>query len=268
MKKSKFFVCCYILILGVFIISGAALTVRLVQLRSGNDFYVQVQMEETSYLRMPDKSAVTPDIVIAAPDLPEEREDKSALNLQKKDVRSLKLARFVKKYTGTVFWLQLPGTALDYPVMRGTDNQYYLNHLPDGSKNALGSLFLDCRTNEDSVHLIIYGHNGSGGKMFGMLKQYESRDFFLEHPVLTVVTADAVYECPIFSVRRAAADSGAYQLEFADGNGLGDYIYQAAAQSLYPIDLDVDMEDAKRVLTLSTCTGWRAQRLIVQALWM
>lgn len=268
MKKSKYFLLFYILILGIFIISGVALTVRLVQLRRGNDFYAQTQIEDTPYQRMPGKSAVTPDIVIKAPGLPEERESGSAPNLQKKDERTLRLARFAKKYTDTVFWLQLSGTPLDYPVMRGTDNQYYLNHLPDGSKNALGSLFLDSRTNEDGVHLIIYGHNGSGGKMFGMLKQYESYDFFLEHPMLTVVTKDAVYFCPIFSVRRIAADSDAYQLEFADDGGLGDYIHRAAAESLYSIDPDVDLEDVKKVLTLSTCTGWRTQRLIVQALWM
>lgn len=268
MKKGKLFLFLYLLVLGIFIISGTAFAVRLVQLRRGNDFYAQTQIEDTPYQRMPGKSAVTPDIVITAPDLSEEPEGESTPDLQKKDERSLRLTQFAKKYPDAVLWLQLEGTALDYPVMRGTDNQYYLNRLPDGSKNTLGSLFLDYRTNEDSKHLIIYGHNGSGGKMFGMLKQYESYDFFLEHPMLTVVTKDAVYFCPIFSVRRIAADSDAYQLEFANDDGLGDYIYQAAKQSLYPIDPDVDMENAKRVLTLSTCTGWRAQRLIVQALWM
>lgn len=211
MKKGKLFLFLYLLVLGIFIISGTAFAVRLAQLRRGNDFYAQMQTEETSHLREPEQSAVTPDIVITAPDLSEE---------------------------------------------------------PDGSKNTLGSLFLDYRTNEDSKHLIIYGHNGSGGKMFGILKQYESYDFFLEHPMLTVVTKDAVYFCPIFSVRRIAADSDAYQLEFADDGGLGDYIHRAAAESLYSIDPDVDLEDVKKVLTLSTCTGWRTQRLIVQALWM
>ena len=43
--------------------------------------------------------------------------------------------------------------------MLGTDHQFSLNHLPNGNKNALGSLFLDFRSHEDSVHLIIYGHN-------------------------------------------------------------------------------------------------------------
>ena len=92
------------------------------------------------------------------------------------------LLQFADDYPGTVMWLQITNTSVDYPVMLGADNQFYLNHLPDGSKNALGSLFLDYRTNEDSNHLIIYGHNGSGGKMFGLLKRYESQDYWGEHP--------------------------------------------------------------------------------------
>ena len=119
------------------------------------------------------------------------------------------------------------------------------------------------RSNEDSVHLIVYGHNGSGGKMFGLLKQYESQDYFLEHKTLTVATSDAVYVCPIFSVRRVEAGGNAYRLEFEDNNSLTDYINQAAAESLYQID--VELEDVTRVLTLSTCTGWLNQRFIVQA---
>ena len=176
---------------------------------------------------------------------------------------SLRLSDFIDEYSDAAIWLQIPDTPLDYPVMLGTDNQFYLNHLPNGNKNALGSLFLDYRTNEDSVHLIVYGHNGSGGKMFGLLTQYESQDYFLEHKTLTVATSDAVYVCPIFSVRRVEAGGNAYRLEFEDNNSLTDYINQATAESLYQID--VELEDAARVLTLSTCTGWRNQRFIVQA---
>ena len=102
--------------------------------------------------------------------------------------------------------------------------------------------------------------------MFGLLKQYESQDYFLGHKTLTVATSDAVYICPIFSVRRVEADGNAYQLEFENDSSLTDYINQAAEESLYPID--VELEDAVRVLTLSTCTGWHNQRLIVQAVMM
>lgn len=258
MRKSKRFRYFYALVLMVFIGSGTALGIRSAELQRGNAYYEQLEEAEEP----PASAALSlPMISAARPAVPEERERETAAPEARE--RSRRLSQLSGEYPDAVMWLQLPDTPLDYPVMLGTDNQFYLDHLPNGSKNALGSLFLDCRTNGDSVHLIIYGHNGSGGRMLGLLKQYESQDYFLEHKTLTVATSDAIYVCPIFSVRRVEADGDAYQLEFEDDSSLTDYIRQAAAESLYQID--VELEDAARVLTLSTCTGRRDQRFIVQA---
>ena len=230
------------------------------ELQRGNAFYEQIEEREKP---LPTISADPPLTVISPvqPAVPKDQESEPVS--PKPHELSLRLSHFAEEYSDTAIWLQIPDTPLDYPVMLGADNQFYLNHLPNGNKNALGSLFLDYRTNEDSVHLIVYGHNGSGGKMFGLLKQYESQDYFLEHKTLTVATSDAVYTCPIFSVRQVEAGGNAYRLEFEDNNSLTDYINHAAAESLYQID--VKLEDVTRVLTLSTCTGWRNQRFIVQA---
>lgn len=263
MKKSKIFRCFYILILIIFIIFGTTLVIRLAELQRGNEFYEQI--EETDKLLSTASVTHSPPMTSPVqPAVPKDQESESVS--PKPHELSLRLSHFVDEYSDAAIWLQIPDTPLDYPVMLGADNQFYLNHLPNGNKNALGSLFLDYRTNEDSIHLIVYGHNGSGGKMFGLLKQYESQDYFLEHKTLTVATSDAVYTCPIFSVRRVEAGGNAYQLEFEDNNSLTDYINQAATESLYQID--VEFEGTARVLTLSTCTGWRNQRFIVQAIIM
>lgn len=256
MKKSRKFWYFYILILAVFTIFGTALVIRLAELRRGNAFYEQIEEKSMAFvdLSLPATSAVRPAV-------PEDQEYE-AVTPESHEL-SLRLSQFAGEYPDVAIWLQLPDTLLDYPVMLGANNQFYLNHLPNGNKNARGSLFLDYRTNEDSVHLIVYGHNSSDGKMFGLLKRYESQDYFLQHKTLTVATSDEVYVCPIFSVRRVAAKSDAYRLEFEDNNSLMDYIDQAAAESLYPIDVDIG--DAARVMTLSTCTGRRNQRFIVQA---
>lgn len=261
MKKSKTFRYFYILILTIFISFGTALVIRLAELQRGNEFYEQIAEMENPL----SEASVTHSPPMLSPTLPAVSKDQEYEPVSPNPHElSLQLIQFVEKYPDAAIWLQLPDTSLDYPVMLGTDNQFYLNHLPNRNKNALGSLFLDFRTNENSVHLIVYGHNGSGGKMFGLLKQYESQDYFLEHKTLTVATSDAVYVCPIFSVRWVEAGGNAYRLEFEDNDSLTDYINQAAAESLYQID--IDLGGTTRVLTLSTCTGRKNQRLIVQAL--
>lgn len=243
--------------LAVFIVFATALAIRCAQLWRGTEFYGR--LGETEVFTSSDFSDLTS--AAASSFGPEEQALDSAL--PQIHEQSLRLAQFAEQYPETVMWLQLPDTSLDYPVMLGTDNQYYLDHLPDGSQNVLGSLFLDYRTREDSVHLIVYGHNGSRGQMFGLLKQYQSPDYFSAHKTLTLATPDRVYECPIFSVRRVKADGGAYRLEFESG-GLTDYISQAAEQSLYQTGTDLD--GGAGVLTLSTCTGRRNERFVVQAI--
>lgn len=244
MKGKKMFRFLYAMALCVFMSSGTALAFQLMELQRGDAFYEQVRGVEAnrSVVQKEEQEELDPDLL-------------KLCN---------RFTQFAAEYPEAVAWLQLPDTAMDYPVMSGRDNRFYLDHLPDGSKNAMGSLFLDCRVDENSPHLIIYGHNGLNEKMFGLLKQYESPDYFAEHRTLTIVLEDAVYVCPIFSVRYVQADSEDYRLDFEDRDALADYIERAAAESLYPTD--VHPEGMTRVLTLSTCTGRSDQRLVVQAI--
>ena len=258
MDRSKIFRFFYCFILIVFIASSTILIIRLVELQRGKEFYEQIGGTGDAISPVPPNPESSMSIKYEEAD--EQEHETATTELPE---LSMHLLQFADDYPGTVMWLQITNTSVDYPVMLGADNQFYLNHLPDGSKNALGSLFLDYRTNEDSNHLIIYGHNGSGGKMFGLLKRYEAQDYWGEHPALTVATSDSVYICPIFSVRRVEADSDAYRLEFEDNDDLICYMNWAASESLYQID--IDFADAAKVLTLSTCTGWHNQRFIVQA---
>lgn len=237
-------------VLLVFLLSVGALLFRLTTVQQGAAFYRQLS-EETQ---------ITPTNTAVQVSLPIESEEASPVQ----PPESLRFSLVAEEYPGAVFWLHIPDTSIDYPVMQGSDNQFYLDHLPDGSYNSLGSLFLDYRIQTDGSHLIIYGHNSKGGRMFGQLKEYVSQEYFLTHATLTLTTAETELTCPIFSVRYTAADSDAYTLAFSSQDDLSDYIRQAAAQSLYAID--VPHHGAEGIVTLSTCTGEKNQRLIVQAL--
>lgn len=248
MNNHKAFRLLYLLTLVVFVVSGGMLAARLLELRRGNEFYAEAGGAGEAQSPLPAPPAGAPEPEPPPEELPE---------------LSARLLRFAGEHPDAAAWLQIPGTPVDYPVMLGTDNQFYLNHLPDGSENALGSLFADFRTGEGSRNLIIYGHNGAGGRMFGTLKRYESQAYYSEHRTLTLATEDGLYVCPVFSVRRTEAGGGAYTLEFEDEAALAEYMGRAAAESLYPID--AGLSGTAGVLTLSTCTGWPNQRFIVQA---
>lgn len=92
-----------------------------------------------------------------------------------------------------VGWLSIPGTAIDYPVMQKTGNEYYLHHDFYGEENRHGCLFVkdiaDVNTPGDCF--IIYGHNMKDGTMFGDLDEYRSEEYYREHPALKF---DSLYE--------------------------------------------------------------------------
>ena len=83
-----------------------------------------------------------------------------------------------------VAWLRIPGV-LEYPVVRGEDNSYYLNHTVQKTYNIAGSIFLDYRNERDfsDSKNIIYGHNMKDGSMFGALRPIWIRSFLENRPV-------------------------------------------------------------------------------------
>ena len=51
----------------------------------------------------------------------------------------------------TIGWINLPNTNIDYPIVKYTDNDYYLNHSFDGSENSAGWVFADYQNKCDGT---------------------------------------------------------------------------------------------------------------------
>lgn len=90
----------------------------------------------------------------------------------------------IEKNPDIIGHLVLPDTRVDYMVVRGEDNDFYLNHTPEGVEELAGSIFMDYRCEPDfsNVTTVIYGHNMKNGSMFCDLMKYGDRAFFDEHP--------------------------------------------------------------------------------------
>lgn len=96
------------------------------------------------------------------------------------------------KNPDTVGWIQMPGTRIDYPVVRGADNEFYLGHDFYGKKNAGGAIYLDyeCQRDLGGPNNILYGHNMKNGSMFRDLVLYKDEKFFKEHQYFSIYTPD------------------------------------------------------------------------------
>ena len=94
-----------------------------------------------------------------------------------------------------VAWIRIP-EVLDYPVVQGEDNSYYLFHTFRGENNIAGSIFLDYRNSSDFTdgRSIIYGHNMYySGVMFGTLHRVLNSSWYNNEENLNI-QFDTMYE--------------------------------------------------------------------------
>ena len=87
---------------------------------------------------------------------------------------------------------EIEGTKINYPIVQGEENSYYLKHLFSGEWNGSGCIFLDFRNDASFAdrHSIIYGHHMKNGTMFTDLDKYKKQEFFDEHPIALLITPD------------------------------------------------------------------------------
>lgn len=170
-------------------------------------------------------------------------------------------------------WIYIPDTEVNYPIVQGEDNAYYLNHTFEKQDNFTGAIFLDalCQSDFSSDNSIIYGHNLKSGAMFGYLKKlydisYNEKADYREHPVIWVLSPESVKKYRIFAAREisAAKEQDVYTVEFSSPEEYGVFLKEQKEVSSYETDTKIDSADA--MITLSTCTSDSEDgRFIVQA---
>ena len=165
-----------------------------------------------------------------------------------------------------VAWIRIPDTRIDYPVLQGSDDAYYLNHTFRDKVNSAGSIFMETLNRPDFMdyHTIIYGHNMKNGSMFGGLSSYRSPTYLVAHPYIYIDVEGGLLQYEIFSCYETTADSDSYTIGFAPDEVYADYLETIQGRSLYDTGVSVGIED--QVLTLSTCTkSGKEHRFVVHA---
>lgn len=152
-----------------------------------------------------------------------------------------------------VAWISSDDGSIHYPVVRGTDNDYYLNHLPDGTVNRNGSIFMDFRNQADfsDQNTFIYGHNMLDGTMFASLSRYSEAGYYEAHPSLLLVTPERSYSLQVFAGCVVPGNSDVYQISYQNDEDFSAYLTKIRAMSEFSAPVEVTDDD--RIVTLSTC---------------
>ena len=113
-------------------------------------------------------------------------------------------AKLKQKNSDAIAWIKVNGTDIDFPVVKGTDNSYYLTHNFDKEKNKAGWIFADYRNKFDGTdkNIIIYGHNMKNGSMFASLKDVIKEEWYNNenNKYIALITENENCKYQVFSV--------------------------------------------------------------------
>ena len=143
-------------------------------------------------------------------------------------------------------WVRLADTAVNLPIVKTTDNSYYLDHRFDEVKNKLGTPFIDTGNVGDfsDRHTIIYGHALSSGSMFGSLWEYENPNYVTRHPEIQLFLPDGTQKTlAVFACSRVDGTRGAIPISFSTEQDFLSFIEELRAVSAFTSNVKVTSSD-------------------------
>lgn len=184
-----------------------------------------------------------------------------------KDKNDIDFVSLKKKNKEIVAYLKVPGTKIDYVVVKGKDNSYYLKHNLYKQSSVAGWIFMDYHNKLDGndKNIVIYGHNTYNGTMFGTLKNVVKKDWYenMDNHTFNLVLEDEVLTYQVFSTYSIKVEDYYINTIFKNNNEFDEFVKTLKKRSVYNYDVEVSGEDS--ILTLSTCTGGGKSRMVLHA---
>lgn len=167
----------------------------------------------------------------------------------------------------TVGWLKVEGTSVEYPVVQGNNNSFYLNHSFTKEYNAAGWIFADYTNNFNKMdrNTVIYGHNRRDGSMFYTLKDVLKKEWYKDETKRKIIfiteSGENIYET--FSVYQTEAETYYLTTKFSSDAEYKKFLNTIKKRSIE--DFNVEVNENDEILTLSTCANNNKYRVVLHA---
>lgn len=150
------------------------------------------------------------------------------------------------------FWLNITNTNINYPVVQGIDNEFYLNHNFYKEDSISGSLFIDYQNNiESDKNIVVYGHNMRNNTMFNNLSLFKEEKFFYNNEI-RIIKGGKEYKYEVFSVYVLSENEANFKLSFNNNTDYLNYMNTISNKSIF--SKDVEFNPSKEMITLVTCS--------------
>lgn len=157
-------------------------------------------------------------------------------------------------------YISIPSVGIEYIMVQGEDNDFYLNNNWLKEYLVIGSIFVDYRCFDMIMYnfnTVIYGHNitTGSGSMFHGVEKFKDQEIF-ESSLIYIYTMDGVYVYQPFSFYDTRASSGYIRTGFESIEDFVQFSAEMRERSRFDTGPVVDEDD--RIITLSTCTNTSA----------
>lgn len=172
-----------------------------------------------------------------------------------------------EKNPDTIAFIHMQGNNINYPVVQTDNNDYYLKHAYDKSKNSAGWVFMDYRNNitDLSENTVIYGHGRLDETVFGSLKNALTKTWQAnkENYVIWLTTEKENLVFQIFSIYTIPSENYYIETDFSSSADKEKWLNTMKERNTTSFDTSVNTND--KILTLSTCQNNNGGRIVVQA---
>lgn len=167
----------------------------------------------------------------------------------------------------TVGWLNVPGTNIDYPVVKAKDNAYYLRHNFKKEKDYNGWVFMNYLNSAEMLdkNTIIFAHNRYYSNiMFGTLNKVGKKTWYqnIKNNLITYSDINKEMKWEVFAAYTVPVTDDYLETNFSTDEDFNNFIKMIRSRSVISSDLEIKNTD--KILTLSTCADINT-RFVVHA---
>ncbi len=171
-------------------------------------------------------------------------------------------------------WIIIEGTNINYPLLRGTDNNFYMAHNYKKQESKHGSIMINSNSDLKDVNsnVIIYGHDMKDGQMFQNLLKYEDKEFYNTHSIIKIATDEEELEYQIIYIFKSRVfykdERNVFKYyqhyNFKSESEYNEYLDNCRKIQLY--DTGVTARYGEQLITLITCEySQKNSRMVIVA---
>lgn len=175
--------------------------------------------------------------------------------------------RLKEKNNDTVAFIKVPGTNIEYPIVKAKDNDYYLTHSFDKTYNSAGWPFANYINKLDGTdkNISIFAHSRYDGSMFGTLYKTLSSDWQSnkENHKILFITEKGTDNYQVFSTYKILNEDYYIQANFIKEEEYETFLTTIKKRSNYDYNVELTKQDT--IITLSSCASDDKYRIVLHA---